>query len=168
MKLVELDVAKAEVDLCEACGGLWVDWFDGEVRAIATETLRVSSPDLHADGAESESGRRSNDELAIGACPRCSKQLFAERYVMTADVIRDSRPGTSTPPVSLVGKETGAQLLRCEDCMGAFVSRASTEVLAWLDTADAPPPSVGPASLKPVPWERFVKVLKDFLGLEKK
>lgn len=163
MEPLELEDARAEVDVCPACGGLWIDWMDGEVRAVASETLRVSSPDLNAD-AET----RSNEPVAIGACPRCSKHLVAERYVMTADVVRDSIPGASSPPISLVGKETGAELLRCEDCMGAFVSRASADVLAWLDTADAPPPSVGPASLRPVPWERFVKVLKGFLGLAKR
>ena len=133
---------------------MWVDWFDGEVRKVATETLRISEPNLRAAEPVGE------EVSAIGACPRCSQHLVAERYVMTAAVSRD---GDRT---SLVGQETGAELLRCEACMGAFVPRASAEVLAFLDAGDDPPASRGPASLQPLPWERFVKLLKGFVGLK--
>ncbi|MBX3230155.1 MAG: zf-TFIIB domain-containing protein [Labilithrix sp.] len=157
MSALDLEEAKAEVDVCRACGGLWVDWFDGEVRTIATETLRVDTPDLAP-----ETDRRSNDPVAIGACPRCSKQLVPERYGVTIDD-RAAREDE-------VQREEEAQLLRCEDCMGAFVTRASAEVLAWRSGADAPPPSmsVPPTSAKPLPWDRFLRVLKGFLGLDAK
>ena len=99
--------------------------------------------------------------MAIGACPRCTRQLVPERYTMVSDVQRD------TGRTSLIGAPTGAELLRCEDCMGAFVSLTNAEVLSFLDADDDPPPSRGPASLSPLPWERFVTLIKTFLGAKK-
>lgn len=159
MSPVDLPEAAAEVDVCDHCGGMWLDWFDGEVRALATETLRISSP----GAAPEDESRRSSEPDAIGACPRDRKQLVAERYIVTADVPRDGRPDkTSLVP----GKPTGAELLRCEECMGAFVSRASAEVLSFLDpTRDEAPPSQAPLSrARPLPWERFVKLVKAWLA----
>lgn len=166
MTAIDLAEANAEVDVCEHCGGMWLDWFDGELRSLARETLRASSPDLNAPASADEDSRRSSEPDAIGACPRDGRQLVPESYVMTADVLRDGRPEKS----SLVpGKPSGAQLLRCEECMGAFVSRASAEVLAFLDARDEAPPSQGPASrAEPLPWERFVTLVKAWLGLVEK
>jgi Zn-finger nucleic acid-binding protein len=145
MSAVELAEASAEVDVCDACGGMWLDWFDGEVRALATETLRVSSPDLAADAS-----RKSSEPDALGACPRDHKQLVPERFVV---------PGQAT-----------AELLRCEECMGAFVARASAETLAYVQTDDEhAPESQAPLSrAAPLPWDRFVALLNAWLGVEKK
>jgi Zn-finger nucleic acid-binding protein len=145
MSPVELPEASAEVDVCDACGGIWLDWFDGEFRALATETLRVSSADLTADAS-----RKSSEPEAVGACPRDHRQLVPERFAV---------PGQSP-----------AELLRCEECMGAFVSRPSASVLAYLPTNDdQPPESQAPLSrAAPLPWERFVTLLKAWLGLEKR
>jgi hypothetical protein len=146
-----------EVDVCDACGGMWVDWFDGEVRKVAAETLRISSTDAKADQA-----RDSNEPMAIGACPRDQRQLVPERYEMKADVQRED-----TDKTSIVVKPTGAELMRCEECMGSFVSRASAEVLSFLDSADDHRPSdTGASTAPPLPWERFVKVVKSMLGLK--
>jgi Zn-finger nucleic acid-binding protein len=204
MRQLNLEEAAAEVDVCDACGGLWVDWFDGEVRAIATETLRVSSagppPPEPAGAAEAKSAAHSkpsakeksgkggkagkggkpeklesagkaedgsrpslNEPLAIGACPRCTHQLVAERYSVIAEIASRRVEGKT----SVVPGTTGAELLRCEDCMGAFVSRTSAEVLSWLSATDDPPASVTPAKLEPVPWDRFVGLIQSFLGLKK-
>ena len=157
MSTIELPEANAEVDVCDACGGMWLDWFDGELRALATETLRISSPDLGA--AIAAESRKSSEPEALGACPRDNKMLVAERFVMTADVPRDGH--TSRVP----GRPTGAELLRCEECMGAFVSRPSAEVLAFLDQSDEPPPSQAPSSrAKPLPWARLIRSIKAWLG----
>lgn len=164
MTPLDLPDNEAEVDVCESCGGMWVDWFDGEVRKIATETLRISEPNLKAAAEaapESEEKPPPSQESAIGACPRCSQHLVAERYVMTAPVSRGEGKTSLIP-----GKETGAELLRCEACMGAYVTHASAQVLAFLDMADEAPPSIGPKSLRPLPWPRFVKLLKGFLGIK--
>lgn len=205
MRQHNLEEAKAEVDVCDACGGMWVDWFDGEVRVIATETLRTSdpgpapattaagavahgksttsaatlspspspSPSLSPSPSPSskDEGRPSrNEAVAIGACPRChARQLVAERYEVKAEVA-SARIDDRT---SIVAGKTGAELLRCEDCMGSFVSRSSAEVLSWLSSHhDEPPPQSqarpdATKALKPVPWDRFVALMKGLLGLRK-
>lgn len=132
---------ECEVDVCSACGGLWVDWFDGEVRLVTTEALgKGATPPTSADRPS------RNEAVAIGACPRCTRQLVAERY-------------------KLDGQATGADLLRCEDCLGVFVGKSSAEMLAALPPDDEPPPSEAPEVLDPLPWQRFLMILKRALGL---
>ena len=151
-------LGEAEVDVCNACGGLWVDWFDGEVRNIATEALSHPS---HAPMPPAE----RNEAVAIGACPRCTRQLARERYVMKA-AVKSSDP-TDRQGMQTMTQETGAELLRCEECAGVFVSRTSAETLATLTPDEAPPPSNpdGASALEPLPWQRFVLLLKRVLGL---
>lgn len=135
---------ECEVDLCSACGGLWVDWFDGEVRQVTAEALGASPAT-----PRSEPDRPSrNEAVAVGACPRCTRQLVAERY-------------------KLDNRSTGAELLRCEDCLGVFVGKSSAEMLAALPAGDEPPPSKGqgPEVLEPLPWQRLLMVLKRALGV---
>jgi Zn-finger nucleic acid-binding protein len=176
MRQLSLEKAEAEVDVCDGCGGLWVDWFDGELRAIATETQSVRSPADVDAGAREENEKdeqnerpSTNEGPALGACPRCTRHLVSERYTIQAEVQSARIEGRT----SLVGGTTGAELLRCEDCMGSFVSRTSAEVLSWLGTSDeSPPMSHAPPShsegvLEPLPWDRFVALLKRLLGLEK-
>ncbi len=191
MRQHNLEEAKAEVDVCDACGGMWVDWFDGEVRVIATETLRTSDPGpapaaattattatttttttttVAAPSSKDEGRPSRNEAVAIGACPRChARQLVAERYEVKAEVA-SARIEDRT---SIVAGKTGAELLRCEDCMGSFVSRSSAEVLSWLSSHhDEPPPQSqarpdATKALKPVPWDRFVALMKGLLGLRK-
>jgi Zn-finger nucleic acid-binding protein len=172
MRQLSLEKAGCEVDVCGACGGIWVDWFDGEVRAIAAETLRAGadasgSARSETDGVDASSEPRSrpsrNEPAAIGACPRCNRQLVSERYEVKTEVESARVEGRT----SVVTGKTGAELLRCEDCMGSFVSRTSAEVLAWLSPSDEPPPSQSAgAELKPLPWRRFVLSVKRALGLE--
>src|SRR5262245_9021834 len=109
---------ECEVDTCGACGGIWIDWFDGEVRQVTAEALIASPPPPKSD-AERKS---RNEAIAVGACPRCTRQLVSERYKLDEQV-------------------TGADLLRCEDCLGVFVSKSSGEMLAALPPQDEPPPS---------------------------
>ena len=133
---------ECEVDLCSACGGLWVDSFDGEVRKVTTEALGAATSPPRSD-AERKS---RNEAVAVGACPRCTRQLVAERY-------------------KLDGQATGADLLRCEECMGVFVGKSSAEMLAALPPQEEPPPSEAPEVLDPLPWQRFLMILKRALGL---
>lgn len=168
MRQLSLARADAEVDICDACGGLWVDWFDGEVRAIATETLRVSEPllDAQAPKADEEKKRPSrNEAIAIGACPRCTKQLVTERYAIRSEVASARVEGRT----SVIAGKTGAELLRCEECMGSFVTRPNAELLSWLsDASDDAPASKADVTLRPLPWERFIALLKNILGLNQR
>jgi Zn-finger nucleic acid-binding protein len=95
-------VDAAMIDACPGCGAIWVDWFDGELPAMARGAPR---------SAPSGAGRGEF------ACPRCRIPLTEERY-----------PGSA------------ADLLRCGDCGGAFVPRASLPSLASASPRDEEAP----------------------------
>jgi hypothetical protein len=164
MRQLGLTEAEAEVDVCDACGGVWVDWFDGELRAIAAETQKVRDEGrTSAPGSAAGDKSIPNEAAALGACPRCTRQLVPERYELKAEVASARVEGRT----SVVGARTGAELLRCEDCMGSFVSRTSAEILSFLSASDDPPASRAAVDLKPLPWERFVALLKSIFGPKK-
>lgn len=156
-------LAEAEVDVCVGCGGLWVDWFDGEVKRVATEVLAGEVARASRPSAPTSSLR--NEALATGACPRCTRQLAVERYVVRAEVPGAQKSGERTS----VSTTTGADLLRCEECAGVFVPRTSAGLLATLppDEDEVPPPSsaVGAGVLEPLPWQRFMAVVRRLIGL---
>jgi Zn-finger nucleic acid-binding protein len=159
MRQLSLPSADTEVDLCDACGGMWIDWHDGDVRLVASETLRASDPGPPPSSKSGEPKPSRNEPPAAGACPRCAKQLVPERYTIKAEV-----PSTRVEgKISIIPATTGAELLRCEECMGAYVSRENAEILAALSRTDEAPPSQGKASLRPLPWDRFVSAIRGFL-----
>jgi hypothetical protein len=155
-------LAEAEVDVCGSCGGMWVDWFDGEVKHVATELLKTESERGSRPGAPVSTLR--NEAFATGACPRCSRQLAVERYVVKAN-LAFSPLGERTS----VSTTTGADLLRCEECAGVFVPRTSAALLATLpaEEDELPPPSsaVGPGVLEPLPWQRLMALVRRLIGL---
>ncbi len=151
-------VGDAEVDVCTVCRGIWIDWFDGEIRkvartVVATERARGSVPPPPHSPLRAEAN-------ATGACPRCTRQLTSEPYVVHTTV-GEAQAHTS------VSQGTGADLLRCEECAGVFVPRASAGLLATLPADEEPPPSstTGPGVLEPLPWQRFMAVVRRVLGL---
>ena len=96
--------------VCDACDGLWIDWFEGEVSAIAVEKEAarvVRGTPLPRRASEPPAG--------TGACPHCARMLVAELYRF-ADASADD----------LI---TGVELLRCPECAGAFVPRGSAHLL---------------------------------------
>jgi Zn-finger nucleic acid-binding protein len=102
--------ASAELEVCDACEGLWVDWFDGEVHTVAVE----------AEAARVERGtplpsRPGERSTGTGVCPRCSRPLVSELY----------RFGDARDDELI----TGVELLRCAECAGAFVPRGSAHLL---------------------------------------
>ncbi len=102
-------------------------------------------------GRPSDPSTMHNEASAIGACPRCNQQLVDERYVLED---KDKKRS-----------DTGAHLLRCESCAGAFVSRAAAELLSTLPREEtAPPPSESPKVLEPLPWQRFMGVVRKIFG----
>lgn len=72
--LAPKQVGEAILDACPGCGGVWVDWFDGEladmVRGAPAEALAAGAPGT---------GR--------GECPRCHTALREERYLETKAAI---------------------------------------------------------------------------------
>lgn len=123
-------VPSAEIDVCEPCGGLWVDWFDGDVQTLAAE----------AEAAREQRGRPSSPSSAAGrgtgSCPRCQHALRSELYRFS-----DARDGELLD---------GVELLRCPECAGSFVPRASAHLL--LDRLREPPATTL--------WEALVALLK--------
>lgn len=157
-------IEDAELDVCGGCGGLWVDWFDGEVRAVA---LQAISQDYV--GRPSDPSSMHNEASAIGACPRCNQQLVDERYVTPVSGSRGSAEGGTRDVLDdkdpKKRADTGAHLLRCESCAGAFVSRAAAEQLSTLPKEEtSPPPSESPKVLEPLPWQRFMAVVRRIFG----
>jgi hypothetical protein len=152
-------IGEAEVDVCTACGGMWVDWFDGEVRQVATSVISGETARLSREPPPASALR--NENVATGACPRCSRQLAVERYVVRVAVGPRSGERTS------VSTTTGADLLRCEECAGVFVPRTSAALLATLPPDEEAPASSteGSAVLEPLPWQRFVALVKRLVGL---
>ena len=100
----------AEPHVCDACEGLWVDWFDGEVHAIAVEQEAA-----RVERGTAPPSRPSQPPTGSGACPHCTRTLVAELNRFT-DVTDDE----------LI---TGVEVLRCPECAGAFVPRGSAHLL---------------------------------------
>lgn len=131
-------VPSAEIDVCDACGGLWVDWFDGEVHTVAAEAEaaragRADAPPLgHARAGGSS------------ACPRCARPLEVELSRFTDATERE-----------LI---TGVELLRCPECAGSFVPRSSAHLL--LDRVREP----RAVTL----WEALVGVIRRLVGAERR
>lgn len=103
-------VPSAELDVCDPCGGLWVDWFDGEVHALAVEAEAA-----RIDRGESAPASSHGQARGSGACPRCQRPLTLELYRFS-DASDDEFV-------------TGVELQRCPECAGCFVPRASAHLL---------------------------------------
>lgn len=144
--MVQENVADAEVDVCPSCGGIWLDWFDGETSALTVGVLENEKK-----GAQ-RSKPQQNEPRATGACPRCTRQLVAERYLATS-----FEDGKRTQ------RATGADLLRCEECAGVFVSRSSAEMLVAVANEEGPR-SLPPANVQAAFWERILGVLRKVFG----
>lgn len=129
-------VPSAEVDVCDTCGGLWVDWFDGEVHTLAAEAeaARVDrgTPPPGMLGEPPKGGTSS--------CPRCMRALTSELYRFK-DASEDELL-------------TGVELLRCAECAGSFVPRASAHLL--LDRVREP--------RSVTLWEALVALLRRLVG----
>lgn len=68
---------QATIDACPGCGAIWVDWFDGDLPAMAREARKAPARPA-AGGGRGELG-----------CPRCQVPLTEERYPgSAADVLR--------------------------------------------------------------------------------
>ena len=97
-------VPSAEIDVCDACGGLWLDWFDGEPHAVAAEVeeVRSGTPIPPINTSEKH-------------CPRCTKVLAPEllRWL-------DARDEEWV---------TGVEVFRCGECAGSFIPRSSAHLL---------------------------------------
>jgi Zn-finger nucleic acid-binding protein len=99
-----------EVEACDACEGLWIDWFDGDENAVAVEAEAA-----RLDRGTPPPSRPKAPTSGSRTCPRCSRALVPELYRF--------RDATDDELV------TGVELLRCAECAGAFVPRGSAHLL---------------------------------------
>ncbi len=83
------NVGESIIDVCPACQGIWVDWFDGDL----VQMVR---------GAPPGGGPAAPDGRGTSACPRCRRELGWESYQASgAQVLRCADcagvfvPGTS-------------------------------------------------------------------------
>jgi Zn-finger nucleic acid-binding protein len=154
---------EADVDVCPSCAGIWVDWFDGEIGAVARR-VRGATEDQAVPVPLSS---MRNEVVATGGCPRChGVQLVVERYVLQYQSGATAGAGRAGRRVDKVEKhETGAELLRCEHCAGSFVSATSADLLASLPPEEGAPPSEAARVLEPLPWQKFVAVVKAIFGV---
>ncbi|MBX3202184.1 MAG: zf-TFIIB domain-containing protein [Labilithrix sp.] len=129
-------VPSAEIDVCDACGGLWVDWFDGDVHTVAAEAEAARAGRAGAAAPAPAPARGS------GACPRCTHVLQLEMYRFTDATERELIPGV--------------ELLRCPECAGSFVPRSSAHLL--LDRVREP----RAVTL----WEALVGVIRRLVGAD--
>jgi Zn-finger nucleic acid-binding protein len=85
------EVADAVIDVCAACGGIWVDWFDGDL----VEMVR---------GAPALDGVAAPERAGTSACPRCQRPLEWERYQDSrAEILRCADCAGAFVPRSSVG-----------------------------------------------------------------
>jgi Zn-finger nucleic acid-binding protein len=103
-------VPSAEIDVCDGCEGLWIDWFDGEVH-----TLAVEAESARAERGTPPPGMFAPAGAAAPTCPRCHAALAPELY----------RFGDASDD-ELV---TGVELFRCPECAGSFIPRPSAHLL---------------------------------------
>ena len=147
-------LSEADVDVCATCQGIWVDWFDGELGAVARDVARVT----HGQGPAGPTSGMRNEVVATGGCPRCpGVQLVSERYAV--------KHQPAAPGAKVEVQETGAELLRCEHCAGSFLSATSAALLSRLPPEENAPPSASEKVLEPLPWQKFVAVLRALFGL---
>jgi Zn-finger nucleic acid-binding protein len=97
-------VGDAVIDVCAQCGGIWVDWFDGDLVTMVRGAPWDRGARLPVVAAEGP-----GPQGAAPSCPRCRRPLEDERYL-----------------------ESWAEILRCGDCAGAFVPRVSVSTLVTL------------------------------------
>jgi Zn-finger nucleic acid-binding protein len=103
-------IGSTELEVCDACEGLWVDWFDGEVGAVAVEAEAA-----RLDRGTPPPSRPSTPTSGSRTCPRCRRALVAEIHRF--------------PDAHESELIEGVELLRCADCAGAFVPRGSAHLL---------------------------------------
>ena len=96
------------VDVCERCGGVFLEFFDGEPGALSRGVLErhISS---------SVENPTETAPLATPACPDCDQPMHAERYM-----------------------KIGPEVARCPGCQSVFATRLQLGALATFSLPSAP------------------------------
>ncbi len=87
-------VGDAVIDVCAQCGGIWVDWFDGDLVTMVRGAPPVRGATPPVEGAPSTGAQ----------CPRCRRTLEGERYLESrAEILRCGECAGAFVPRSSVG-----------------------------------------------------------------
>ena len=89
-----------EVDLCTTCGGLFLEFFDGEPSLLADGVLAIN---VDAPPAP------ATDDEAPATCPDCRVKMRRTRYMQ---------------------EEAGPLVYRCDACMAVFANHWQARELA--------------------------------------
>ena len=131
----QIDELSALVDLCGRCGGVWIDWEDGDFTELAREVPPAPVREMPRSGPAS--------------CPRCHRPLVVEVFQDTAEVLRCGECSGAFLPYASIGKiaaGTPAEVRNAED-------RPAPE--------DSPPPSEqGSSPTDTGVWARVVRALR--------
>jgi Zn-finger nucleic acid-binding protein len=104
-----IDAPNAVVDLCKRCGGVWIDWEDGDLTELAREVPPAPTRVIPRSGT--------------GACPRCNRRLAVELFLGTAEVLRCGECAGAFLPYASIGKiaaSTPAEARDTPDDPGAW------------------------------------------------
>lgn len=108
------------IDVCPTCGGVWVDWFDGELATMAR-----SAPNRRPAKVEHSSGD--------SACPRCRSPLASERYLDTrVDIFRCGDCAGAFVPFSSIDAVVNATPPSDPRLQRSVLSRLVDALSSWL------------------------------------
>lgn len=115
--------APAVVDLCKRCGGVWIDWEDGDLTALAREVPPVAARLIPRDGP--------------GGCPRCHRELSVEVFLDAAEILRCSECAGAFVPYASIGKiaaSTPADAREEPSATPNMFARAVAVLKSWIAT----------------------------------
>lgn len=90
LESLDTQAPQAVVDVCKQCGGVWLDWEDGDFTDLARQIPPVASRTLARDG--------------LGECPRCHRELLVEVFRDVAEVLRCGECAGAFVPYASIGK----------------------------------------------------------------
>ncbi len=133
----------AMVDLCPKCGGVWLDWEDGDFTELAREIPPARVREIPRGGP--------------GSCPRCHKALSAELFQDMAEVLRCTDCAGAFLPYASIGKIAAGT--------PADARAAQEEGLpAGEEGPEDPGISAAEAPLPEGTWARIVHSVRQWLG----
>lgn len=131
------EILGSPVDCCRDCGGLWVDWFDGDLPGIVRGTREAAAEDGRGGRDRKAPSGKALSGSALPHCPRCSRPLAQEQF-----------------------QQTGPTIYRCGECLGAYVPAERAAELARFVPAD----EAGDAGRETGFWRGLIERIRLVLG----
>lgn len=155
MTLHDVKSPVAAIDLCGRCGGVWIDWEDGDFTELAREVPPSPVRELARSGP--------------GKCPRCNRGLVAEEFLDAAEVLRCGECGGAFLPYASIGKIAASTPAEARQ---AQRDGTAAELVVLLDgPADeqaSPEQATSTSSLTDDVWTRIVRSVRSLFGRPRK